>query len=327
MNERRLGRSLVVSAIGLGCMGMSGVQPGDEIAESEATIRHAVDRGVTLFDTADVYGVGENERLVGRALAPVRDRVVIATKFGTMRDPDGTFRGVCGHPDYVRSSCEASLRRLGVETIDLYFQHRVDPVIPIEETVGAMAGLVEAGKVRFLGLSEAAPATIRRAHAVHRIAAVQSEYSLWSRDAEAEVLPCLRELGIGFVPSSPLGRGFLTGAIRTPEDIPEGDARRSQPRFFGENFARNLTLVSVIEEMAQRLKSTPAQLSLAFVLAQGSDVVPIPGTSRREHLDENLRSLDVPLSAADLSRLEKAMPPGSAAGSRYGQAQMATLNR
>jgi aryl-alcohol dehydrogenase-like predicted oxidoreductase len=286
-----------------------------------------VDQGITLFDTADVYGMGVNEKLVGAALAPVRDKVAIATKFGNVRAPDGKFIGVNGHPDYVRASCEGSLRRLGVEVIDLYYQHRVDPAVPIEETVGAMAGLVAAGKVRFLGLSEAGPDNIRRAHAVHRITALQSEYSLWTRDVEAEILPLLRELGIGFVPNSPLGRGFLTGAFKSPDDVPEGDARRHHPRFQGENFARNLTLVTVIETMAERLKCTPAQLALAFVLAQGSDVVPIPGTGRRDYLDENLAALKVPLGADDLARLDRAMPPGSAAGARYPAAIMAFLDR
>lgn len=327
MNERRLGRSLVVSAIGLGCMGMSEFYAGRDEADAILTIRHAVERGITLFDTADIYGMGENERLIGRALAPVRSKVIIATKFGNVRDADGTFRGVCGTPGYVRTSCEASLKRLGIETIDLYYQQRVDPTVPIEETVGAMGELVAAGKVRFLGLSEAAPATIRRAQATHRIAAVQSEYSLWTRDMEAGVLPLLRELGIGFVPYSPLGRGFLTGAFKSPEDIPVGDSRRSQPRFLGENFARNLTLVTILEQMAGRLKCTPAQLALAFVLAQGSDVVPIPGTGKRDHLDQNLAALAVPLSAADLGKLDRAMPPGSASGNRYEAGQMATLNR
>ncbi|HEX7388755.1 MAG TPA: aldo/keto reductase [Acidiphilium sp.] len=327
MNERRLGRSLVVSAIGLGCMSISDFQARRDEAEAAATIRHAAERGITLFDTSDSSGAGANEELVGRALAPFRNRVTIATKFGTVRDPDGTFRGVCGRPDYVRKSCEASLRRLGVETIDLYYQQRVDPDVPIEETVGAMAELVREGKVRHLGLSEAALATIRRAHAVHPIAAIQNEYSLWTRDIEAAVLPALRELWIGLVAYSPLGRGFLTGAFRTPDDIPEGDSRRSQPRFQGENFARNLTMVGILEDMADRLKCTPSQLALAFVLARGSDIVPIPSTGRRTHLDENLAALDVPLSAADLGRLDRAMPPGSASGTRYPAALMATLNR
>ncbi|MDD2878502.1 MAG: aldo/keto reductase [Acidiphilium sp.] len=327
MNERRLGRSLVVSDIGLGCMGMSDFYAGRDEVEAVATIHHAVERGVTLFDTADIYGMGANEILLGRALAPFRDRVIIATKFGNVRGPDGSFRGVCGKPEYVQRSCEASLQRLGIDTIDLYYQHRVDPTVPIEDTVGAMADLVAQGKVRYLGLSEAAPNTIRRAHATHQIAALQSEFSLWSRDVEAEVLPTLRELGIGLVAYAPLGRGFLTGAFKSPDDIPEGDSRRGHPRFSGENFARNLTLVTILEEMANRLQCTAGQLALAFVLAQGSDVVPIPGTGKRDHLDENLAALDVPLSAADLNKLDRAMPPGSAAGTRYAAGHMAALNR
>lgn len=327
MNERRLGKSLVVSAIGIGCLGMSDFYAGRDDAEAEATIRYAADQGITFFDTADVYGQGESETLLGRVLAPVRAQVIIATKFGNVLAPDGALIGVNGRPDYVRTACEASLRRLGTEVIDLYYMHRVDPEVPVEETVGAMADLVAAGKVRFLGLSEAAPATIRRAHATHRIAALESEYSLWTRDAEAEVLPLLRQLGIGFVPSSPLGRGFLTGAFKSPEDVPKDDARRDYPRFQGENFARNLAFVSLLEDMAERLKCTPAQLALAFVLAQGSDVVPIPGTTHRHHLDENMAALNIPLGADDLARLERAMPPGSAAGSRYPAAIMALLGR
>lgn len=327
MDERRLGKSLVVSFMGLGCMRLTDLHACPDPLAAEATIRRAVERGVTFFDTADVYSDGDNERLLGRALAPVRDKVVVATKFGSLRAPDGTLLGICGRPDHVRASCEGSLKRLGVETIDLYIQHRIDPVVPVEETIGEMARLVDEGKVRFLGLSEAAPATIRRAHAVHRLAAVQSEYSLWTRDVEADVLPCLRELGIGFIPASPLGRGFLTGALRKPEDIPAGDARHRQPRFFGENFGHNLALVSIVEEMAGRLRCSPAQLSLAFVLAQGSDVVPIPGATDPSQVDENLGALDVPLSAADLARLQKAVPPGSAAGQRYGPRQMETVNR
>ena len=325
MNERRLGRSLVVSAIGLGCLGMSDFYAGHDAAEAEATIRHAVDQGITFFDTADTDGSGATEALLGRMLSPVRDKVIIATKFGNVMGLDGLPAGVNGRPDHVRAACEASLRRLGTEVIDLYYLHRVDPKVPIEETVGAMAALMTAGKVRFLGLSEASPVTIRRAHAVHPITALQSEYSLWTRDAETEVLPLLRELGIGFVPYSPLGRGFLTGALKSPEDVPEDDARRAYPRFQGENFTQNLTLVSVLEGMAERLKCTPAQLALAFVLAQGSDVVPIPGTSNRQHLDENLASLNIPLGADDLARLDRAMPAGAAAGSRYPAAIMSLL--
>jgi aryl-alcohol dehydrogenase-like predicted oxidoreductase len=328
MEKRRLGQGgLEVSAIGLGCMGMSDFYGGRDEAEAIATIHRAVELGVTMLDTADMYGVGRNEELVGRAVRDRRERVVLATKFGNVRAADGTPMGINGRPDYVRSACDASLRRLGVEMIDLYYQHRVDPATPIEDTVGAMADLVQAGKVRHLGLSEAAPATIRRAHAVHPIAALQTEYSLWSRDPETEILPTVRELGIGFVPYSPLGRGFLTGQIKSPDDLDEGDWRRQSPRFQGANFQENLDLVARIEAIARRKACTPGQLALAWVLAQGQDIVPIPGTKRRSYLEENVGALDVVLSLADLAEIDSAMPAGAAAGERYAEVGMRTLNR
>ncbi len=327
IERRRLGRDgPEVSAIGLGCMGMSEFYGSGDEAESIATIRHALDAGIDFLDTADMYGVGRNETLVGKAISGRRGEVFLATKFGNVRGEDGSFRGVCGRPDYVRSACEASLQRLGVETIDLYYQHRVDPDVPIEDTVGAMAELVGEGKVRFLGLSEAAPATIRRAHAVHPIAALQTEYSLWSRDPEAEVLPTVRELGIAFVAYSPLGRGFLTGRFRSAADFPEDDYRRFHPRFQGANFDRNIALVGEIETMAQDKGCTPAQLALAWVLAQGEDIVPIPGTKRIRFLDENLGALSLRLSADELARIDRILPPGAAAGPRYHEAGMATIN-
>ena len=329
MQTRTLGhQGLTVSALGLGCMGMSDFYGHRDDGESTATLLHAVGRGVTFFDTADMYGPHTNEILVGKALAGVRDRVVLATKFGIMRDPaNPALRGVCGRPDYVRSACEGSLRRLGVETIDLYYQHRVDPAVPIEDTVGAMADLVKAGKVRFLGLSECGPATLRRAHAVHPISAVQSEYSLWTRDPEAGLLQACRDLGVGLVPYSPLGRGFLTGQLRRFEDFEADDYRRNSPRFQGENFQKNLDLVARLQDMALARGCTPSQLALAWVLGQGGDLVPIPGTKRRDRLDENLGALEQVLCPGELQELGGLFPPGAAAGTRYPESMMHMVNR
>jgi len=328
MEMRALGsQGLEVSALGLGCMGMSEFYEGRDDAESEATINRALDLGVTFLDTADMYGVGRNEELVGRVVRARREWVVVATKFGNVRGEDGSFQGISGRPDYVRQACDASLKRTGLDVFDLYYQHRVDLDVPIEDTVGAMAELVAEGKVRYLGLSEAGPDTIRRAHKVHPISALQTEYSLWSRDPEDAILSVVRELGIGFVPYSPLGRGFLTGQFRTPDDIPADDYRRNAPRFQGEAFAKNLDLVKEVEGLARDKGCTPAQLALAWVLAQGKDIVPIPGTKRRTYLEDNLGALDVSLSAEDLARIDRIMPPGAATGTRYAAPQMAALGR
>ena len=319
MKTRRLGsRGLEVSAVGLGCMGMSEFYGAIDEDEAVATIHRALELGVTLIDTADIYGPFTNERLVGRAIAGRRDKVVLATKFGNVRREDGSWVGIDGRPAYVHSACDASLKRLGVEYIDLYYQHRVDKKVPIEETVGAMAELVGAGKVRHLGLSEASPETIRRAHAVHPITALQTEYSLWSRDPEERLLPTVRELGIGFVAYAPIGRGFLSGRFRSPDDVgDEGDFRSRHPRFQGDNFRRNRELLERLEALAAEKGVTPAQLALAWVLHQGDDIVPIPGTKRRTYLQENVAAVEIELSQEDLARIDEAAPRGVTAGDRY----------
>jgi len=328
MQQRTLGtQGLVVSALGLGCMGMSDFYAGRDEAESMATLERALELGITFFDTADVYGPHTNEELLGRFLRGRRDRVVLATKFGNVRDAGGAWRGVNGRPEYVRQACDASLKRLDVDYIDLYYQHRVDATVPIEDTIGAMADLVREGKVRYLGMSEAAPATIRRAHAVHPISALQTEYSLWTRDPEDEILPAIRELGISLVPYSPLGRGFLTGRFASARDLPEDDARRGHPRFQGENFTKNLELVNRINDIARAKGCSAGQLALAWVMAQGDDIVPIPGTKRRTYLEENVGAARVDLSADDLRRIDEAAPRGVTAGDRYPAQAMASLNR
>ena len=328
MEQRKLGtQGLTVSAQGLGCMGMSDFYGGRDEQEAIATIHRALELGVTFLDTADMYGPFTNEQLVGKAIKGRRNNITIATKFGIVRTEDPNFRGICGRPDYVRSACDASLKRLGVDHIDLYYQHRVDADVPIEETVGAMADLVKAGKVRFLGLSEAGAATIRRAYAVHPISALQSEYSLWSRDIEDEIIPTLRELGIGLVPYSPLGRGFLTGQITRFEDLDADDYRRHSPRFQGENFAKNLHVVEKVKDLAAQKGVSAGQLALAWVMAQGEDVVPIPGTKHRKYLEENVAAVQIQLTEQELAEVEEIMPKGVASGSRYPESMMKLINR
>lgn len=327
MKTRKLGnQGLVVSELGLGCMGMSDFYGARDDQESIETIHRALDLGVTMLDTADMYGPFTNERLVGRAIRDRRDRVIIATKFANVRSEDGKFLGVSGKPEYVHQACDDSLQRLGVDVIDLYYQHRVDPTVAIEETIGAMAELVQQGKVRYLGMSEAAPATIRRAHAVHPITALQTEYSLWSRDPEDEILSTTRELGIGFVPYSPLGRGFLSGTISSPDDFAPDDFRRISPRFQGENFQKNLQVVEQVKAIAAQKKVTPSQLALAWLLAQGDDIVPIPGTRRQKNLEENIAATEITLTNDELQQIEAVAPKGFASGDRYPESAMSAIN-